>query len=98
MPFDLSLGVQSFDPGLLAKCGREHDVNDIEQVSLNFKATGFDNFSLDLMYGLPEQSLQIAGIPLVYGALSVGNAALITVGFRLWDRKKPQLNLTKAQA
>ncbi len=43
-----------------------------------------------------EIALQIGWIPLVYGALSVGNAALITVGFRLWDRKKSQLNLAGA--
>lgn len=54
----LSLGVQSFDPILLAECGREHELKDIEQAILNFQITGFDNFSLDLIYGLPGQNLQ----------------------------------------
>ncbi|MGK7939190.1 MAG: radical SAM family heme chaperone HemW [Crocosphaera sp.] len=54
----LSLGVQSFDDSLLEKCGRFHRLQDIEK-SINYiEKLDFYNFSLDLISGLPYQSLQ----------------------------------------
>ena len=54
----LSIGVQSFADNELSIAGRPHDSDDaFETVRLARKA-GFDNISLDLMFGLPEQSLQ----------------------------------------
>lgn len=53
----LSLGVQSFDPELLKNCGRNHGIADIEQAVLTFENLGFEDYSLDLIYGLPEQSM-----------------------------------------
>lgn len=54
----LSIGVQSLDDRLLKMLGRRHDaksaINAIEK-TLDF---GFENASMDLMYGLPTQSLQ----------------------------------------
>ncbi|MGE5653862.1 MAG: radical SAM family heme chaperone HemW [Bacillota bacterium] len=53
----LSLGVQAMDDRLLRAIGRVHSVDDVaEQVRL-VRAAGFANLSLDLIYGLPEQSL-----------------------------------------
>ena len=55
----LSLGIQSFNPIHLKALGRIHD--DIEaRRAIEIAATHFDNFNLDLMYGLPEQSLEQA--------------------------------------
>lgn len=52
----LSLGVQSFDDGLLKILGRIHDSRTaIETIKLAKKF--FDNVSIDLMYGLPTQTL-----------------------------------------
>ena len=52
----LSLGVQSFDDALLKILGRIHDSRSaIETVELAKKI--FDNVSVDLMYGLPNQTL-----------------------------------------
>ena len=52
----LSLGVQSFDDALLKVLGRIHDsFTAIETVKLARKF--FDNVSVDLMYGLPSQTL-----------------------------------------
>ena len=52
----LSIGVQSFDDGALARLGRIHDraqaLAAIEAAQRNF-----ENFNLDLMYALPGQSL-----------------------------------------
>ena len=53
-----SLGVQSFDDKLLEKSGRFHRYKDIEQ-SIDFiYKTNITNFSLDLISGLPYQTLE----------------------------------------
>lgn len=53
----LSLGVQSFDDALLKILGRIHDSQTAtETVALAKKI--FDNVSVDLMYGLPTQTLE----------------------------------------
>ncbi len=49
----LSIGVQSFRAAQLAKLGRVHDVADIERAIATAQDSGFDNFNLDLMHGLP---------------------------------------------
>lgn len=55
----LSLGIQSFNPGHLRALGRIHD--DLEaRRAIDIAATHFDNFNLDLMYGLPGQTLEQA--------------------------------------
>ena len=53
-----SLGIQSFDDKLLEKSGRFHRYKDIEQ-SIDFiYKTNITNFSLDLISGLPYQTLE----------------------------------------
>lgn len=53
----LSFGVQSFDQNLLASMGRIHSPKTAKESIMAAKEAGFKNISLDLMYGLPEQSL-----------------------------------------
>ena len=55
----ISLGVQSFDSVLLKRLGRSHSALQAETAVLHIKQAGFTNFNLDLMYGLPGQSLAI---------------------------------------
>ncbi len=52
----LSLGVQSFDDGLLRFLGRLHTAHRAQEAVEWARAAGFDNINLDLMYGLPGQS------------------------------------------
>lgn len=54
----LSLGVQSFDEQLLKKIGRTHHAEDVYRTVENAKKSGFQNISIDLMYGLPGQTLE----------------------------------------
>jgi putative oxygen-independent coproporphyrinogen III oxidase len=54
----LSLGIQSFDRELLGRIGRIHDDRDAYRAIEEARAGGFDNLNLDLMFGLPGQSLQ----------------------------------------
>jgi oxygen-independent coproporphyrinogen III oxidase len=53
----LSLGVQSFDDQELALLGRIHDAATARGTIDLARRAGFDNLSLDLIYGLPHQSL-----------------------------------------
>lgn len=54
----LSIGVQSFEEHLLEKIGRTHRNEDVYKTVSNAKKVGFDNISIDLMYGLPGQTLE----------------------------------------
>jgi oxygen-independent coproporphyrinogen-3 oxidase len=53
----LSIGIQSFDDGCLQRLGRVHDRAEALRAVAAARAAGFDNFNLDLMYGLPQQTL-----------------------------------------
>ncbi len=53
----LSLGVQSFDDALLRRIGRIHTGAEAVAAFQTARAAVFTNVSLDLMYGLPGQSL-----------------------------------------
>ncbi|WP_442603674.1 radical SAM family heme chaperone HemW [Paenibacillus sp. KN14-4R] len=55
----LSFGVQSFDNGLLERIGRIHNTDDVYRSIENAKDVGFDNISIDLMFGLPKQTVDI---------------------------------------
>jgi oxygen-independent coproporphyrinogen-3 oxidase len=56
----LSFGVQSFDDGCLQRLGRIHSSGDAERAVKAAQDAGFDNFNLDLMYALPQQTLAMA--------------------------------------
>ena len=53
-----SLGVQTFDAELLKVCGRSHTLADVMQAIEIFKELGIANFSLDLISGLPHQTIK----------------------------------------
>jgi oxygen-independent coproporphyrinogen-3 oxidase len=53
----LSLGVQSFDDPLLRWMGRVHTASEAITAFDTARRAGFDNVSIDLIYGLPEQTL-----------------------------------------
>jgi oxygen-independent coproporphyrinogen-3 oxidase len=54
----ISLGVQSFQPRLLKFLGRAHSVDEAKIALGVVRAAGFDNFSLDLIYANPGQTLE----------------------------------------
>ncbi len=55
----LSIGVQVFDNAMLKSIGRNHCVEDVVKTVKNAKNVGFKNISIDLIYGLPSQNLEI---------------------------------------
>ena len=53
----LSIGIQSFNDDKLHRLGRIHDSNEAIKAIESAHAAGFDNINLDLMFGLPAQSV-----------------------------------------
>ena len=56
----VSLGAQSFDADALKALGRIHSSDDTYRAVEELKAAKLGNFNLDLMYALPQQSLELA--------------------------------------
>ena len=52
----LSIGAQSANDGILKSVGRLHNFAQVEETVKNARRAGFDNVSLDLIYGLPSQT------------------------------------------
>lgn len=53
----LSFGVQAVQDGLLQRIGRSHGAHEAEQTFWLARTAGFLNINLDVMFGLPGQSL-----------------------------------------
>jgi oxygen-independent coproporphyrinogen-3 oxidase len=56
----LSIGVQSFQEAKLKALGRIHDGEEAIRAADMARRAGFDNFNLDLMHGLPDQTIEDA--------------------------------------
>ena len=54
----VSLGVQSLDDRLLEMLGRRHTAAQAVDAYRMVTEAGFDNVSIDLMYGLPDQTIE----------------------------------------
>lgn len=54
----LSIGIQTFDDKILEKIGRNHTANEAIKAVQMAQQAGFDNISVDLIYGLPTQTLE----------------------------------------
>ena len=53
----ISLGVQSWEDELLKLLGREHNARQAEESFRSLRAAGFSNINVDLMFGLPGQTI-----------------------------------------
>jgi oxygen-independent coproporphyrinogen-3 oxidase len=71
----LSIGVQSLDDALLRRLGRVHDAAEARRAVEQAATAGFDNLNIDLMFGLPGQTLHQADTDLAL-ALSLEPAHL----------------------
>lgn len=57
----LSIGLQSANDSELRALGRAHTFGEFIETYENARAAGFDNLSVDLMYGIPEQTVESFG-------------------------------------
>lgn len=55
----LSMGIQSFDDDLLAALGRAHGKKEAIEAYKMGREVGFKNISLDLMFAIPTQTMEI---------------------------------------
>ena len=78
----LSIGVQSFDDDILVQIGRLHDAKEAVECVKQAQDAGFDNISIDLIYGLPNQTMQIWKETLKK-ALSLGVQHISTYGLKI---------------
>lgn len=59
LPFNrISIGIQSFDDNDLKRINRRHTADQAIKAVKNAQNAGFDNISIDLIYGLPIQSIE----------------------------------------
>jgi oxygen-independent coproporphyrinogen-3 oxidase len=56
----LSIGVQTFQTAQLKALGRIHSGDEAQRAAQSAREAGFSNFNLDLMHGLPGQTLEQA--------------------------------------
>ena len=56
----ISIGIQSFQPEKLARLGRIHDPEQARFAAQEAASVGLNSFNIDLMHGLPDQSLSDA--------------------------------------
>jgi putative oxygen-independent coproporphyrinogen III oxidase len=56
----VSLGAQTFDARALEVLGRIHSAEDTHRAVEELRTAGLNNFNLDLMYALPQQTLESA--------------------------------------
>ncbi|MEC8044296.1 MAG: radical SAM family heme chaperone HemW [Verrucomicrobiota bacterium] len=54
----ISLGVQTFDDRLMTELGRDHSPDKAREAFENIRSLGFDSVNLDLIFGIPGQSLE----------------------------------------
>lgn len=54
----LSIGLQSFDDGILERLGRIHRAEDFRKNFRMARKLGFDNINIDLMFGIPGQTME----------------------------------------
>ena len=78
----ISLGVQSFDDGCLRAVGRIHSGQEALEAVAEAQDAGFGNISVDLMYGLPGQDMEILQES-VETALSLGVQHISIYGLQL---------------
>lgn len=95
----LSVGAQSFYEKHLKRLGRVYSAEDIDSTIKAARTVGFENISLDLMYGLPDETLEELTIDIKSGIeLDVDHLSLygltIEEGTRFFlEYKKGNLNL-----
>ena len=92
----ISLGVQTFDNKLLNSIGRKHNEEKIYEAIEIIKNTGFKNISIDLIYGLPNQTLD-GFVEDIKNAINLNIQHISSYGLKIEDEsffgKNPPPNL-----
>jgi oxygen-independent coproporphyrinogen-3 oxidase len=80
----LSIGAQSFDDKILKLLNRPHSSQDIKNTVSIAQKAGFENISLDIIYGLPSQTIENMEKDL-YECINLGVKHISTYGLKIED-------------
>lgn len=83
----LSFGVQSFDDNLLKLIGRKHTVKQAFDVILTAREVGFKNINIDLIYGLPSQTMSDVSASVIT-ACEIGVEHISSYGLKIEEGSK----------
>lgn len=83
----LSFGVQSFDDKLLKLIGRKHTVKQAFDVILTAREVGFKNINVDLIYGLPTQTMSDVSASVIT-ACEIGVEHISSYGLKIEEGSK----------
>lgn len=75
----LSIGAQALDPAVLKTLGRTHNAEAIEDCVRTAREAGFQNLNIDLIFGVPGQSLE-SWKSTLEGALALGTQHISCYG------------------
>ncbi|MEI8389861.1 MAG: radical SAM family heme chaperone HemW [bacterium] len=90
----LSIGVQSFDDKILKSINRIHSSQEAIETVKTAKKAGFANISIDLIYGLPEQTIE-GWETTLNKALSLGINHISTYGLKIEEGTEFSRHLPK---
>lgn len=80
----ISVGIQSFDDEILKNIGRAHTAERAKQAVKEAQRAGFENISVDFIYGLPNQSLD-AFVDDLKQAIGLGVQHISLYGLKIDD-------------
>ncbi len=78
----VSIGIQTFNNDILSYIGRKHTSNQAVNAVETIKSAGFNNISIDLIYGLPNQSVKDFEED-IKSALSLGVQHISSYGLKI---------------
>lgn len=90
----LSLGVQSFDNKILKLIGRKHTVKAAFEAIFNARKAGFNNINIDLIYGLPTQTMPDVSSSVIT-ACELGVEHISSYGLKIEDGSYFAKNMPK---
>ena len=94
LPFNrISIGIQSFDDDDLKRINRRHVGNQAVQAIRNAQHAGFKNISIDLIYGLPYQTIEKwekqLNMALIMNVQHISSYGLTyEEGTKLWEQRE----------
>ncbi|WP_067139864.1 radical SAM family heme chaperone HemW [Oceanivirga salmonicida] len=89
----LSIGIQSFNDDILKLMNREHNNADGIKTYYDARKAGFDNISLDLIFAVPTQTLEILEHDL--DMIEKLNPEHISIYSLIWEKKSKFYKLLK---
>lgn len=90
----LSIGAQTFDPDLLQSINRDHAPEQVAQTVKMAREAGIENLSIDMMFGLPSQTMEqwkdslakVVELPITHVSAYSLKIEPKTVFYQMWNK------------